>query len=456
MVDFFEFSNEMLCLANFEGYFTRVNAAWTHTLGWSARELTSRPYIDFVHPDDLEATQREAGLLATGNHETIWFENRYRCVDDTYRWLAWRVTVEPEQKQVVASARDITDLKRAGESLRASEERFRAFMDNSPVAWAKDSEGRIVYLNRTAEEKFSLPGREAWYGKTDYDFWPAEHADRLRANDRRVLEGGEALRFTEETVAADGRHYYWMTILFPYHDRAGHRYVGGIAVDITDLKRAEAALVAEQDLLRNLLDLQEREKQHLCHEFHDGLIQYAVGAMMSLQGTWRKGLPPTADAEIDAVIEKLRQGIEDGRRAIRGIRPATLDEASLQAALEDLVDQFRQTDILIRLDCDPTIGVVPKNLQTGVYRVVQEALNNARKYSGTDVVRVVLERVGDELRLEVRDFGCGFDVAEARHRGFGLLGMTERARLLGGECTIESIPTQGTTVRMQLPLAEGL
>ena len=433
-----------------------MNAAWTRTLGWTAPELTSRPYIDFVHPDDLEATNREADLLATGNHETIWFENRYRRVDGTYRWLAWRVTVDLEQQQVIASARDITDRKQMEEALRDSEQRFRAFMDNSPTAWAKDADGRIVYLNRTAEEKLGLSGRSDWYLKTDFDFWPPENARRLQANDRRVLETGETERFLEETTIPGGQHIHWMTILFPYHDRAGRSYVGGIAVDITDLKRAEAALVAEQDLLRNLLDLQEREKQHLCHEFHDGLIQYAVGAMMSLQGPWRKGLPPAADAEIDAVVEKLRQGIDDGRRAIRGIRPATLDEASLQAALEDLVDQFRQTDIFIRLDCDPTIGVVPKNLQTGVYRVVQEALNNARKYSETDVVRVTLERVGDELRLEVRDFGCGFDIAAARHRGFGLLGMTERARLLGGECTIESIPTQGTTVRMRLPLPESV
>ncbi|MBA4017964.1 MAG: hypothetical protein C0483_12390 [Pirellula sp.] len=452
MVDFFEFSNEMLCIANFEGYFTRVNAAWTHTLGWTARELTNRPYIDFVHPDDLEATLREADLLATGNHETIWFENRYRRVDGTYRWLAWRVTVELAQQQVVASARDITDRKQMEEALRDSEQRFRAFMDNSPTAWAKDAEGRIVYLNRTAEEKLGLSSRVDWYLKTDFDFWPAENARRLQENDRRVLATGETERFLEETEVPGGLHIHWMTILFPYNDRAGRRYVGGIAVDITDLKRAEAALVAEQDLMRNLLDLQEREKQHLCHEFHDGLIQYAVGAMMSLQGAWRKELSPTAAAQVDAVIEKLRQGIDDGRRAIRGIRPAVLDEASLQAALEDLIDQFRQTDILIRFDCDATIGVVSKDVQTCVYRVVQEALNNAHKYSGTDVVRVKLEQVGDSLHLEVRDFGCGFDVAAARHQGFGLFGMTKRARLLGGTCRIDSVLTMGTTISMQLPL----
>ena len=79
MFEFFEFSNEMLCVADKRGYFTRVNQAWTKTLGWSAEELTSRPYVDFVHPDDLEATLREAQLLLTGTHETISFENRYRC-----------------------------------------------------------------------------------------------------------------------------------------------------------------------------------------------------------------------------------------------------------------------------------------------------------------------------------------------------------------------------------------
>ena len=90
MIDFFEFINDMLCVADKRGYFTRVNKAWTKTLGWSTEELTGRPYIDFVHPDDLQATLREAQLLQSGNHETVAFENRYRCTDGSYRWLSWR------------------------------------------------------------------------------------------------------------------------------------------------------------------------------------------------------------------------------------------------------------------------------------------------------------------------------------------------------------------------------
>lgn len=453
MIDFFEFSNEMLCLADQQGFFTRVNSAWTKTLGWSAEVLTTKPYIEFVHPDDVAATLREAELLRGENHETIWFENRYRCVDGSYRLLAWRVTAVRGENQLVASARDITEQRAADAAIREWAERFRVFMDNSPtVAWAKDEDGRIVFINRTAEKKFGFKRRADWYGKTDFDFWPREAAEKFRDNDRRVLASGEAEQFFEDSEASDGTLYRWMTILFPYRDRMNRPCVGGIAIDVSELKQAEEALKQERDLLRNLIELQEREKQHLCHEFHDGLIQYAVGALMSLEGKADRSTDVRL-REIDAAMMHLRKGIEDGRRAIRGIRPAVLDDSSLRAALEDLIDQFKASDIMITIDCDPEIGTLPKSLQTTVYRVAQEALNNARKHSGTDVVRIVLKKNDDELRLEIRDFGCGFDLASARNRGFGLLGMTERVRLQGGELKIESEPASGTTIVMRVPVS---
>src|SRR4051812_13365504 len=111
MFNFFEFSNEMLCLADNRGYFTRVNPAWTKTLGWSAEELTSRPYIEFVHPEDKEVTLREAELLRLGTHETISFENRYRCKDGSYRWLSWQAAHASDPNEVVATARDVTTQK---------------------------------------------------------------------------------------------------------------------------------------------------------------------------------------------------------------------------------------------------------------------------------------------------------------------------------------------------------
>jgi len=103
--------------------------------------------------------------------------------------------------------------------------------------------------------------------------------------------------------------------------------------------------------------------------------------------------------------------------------------------------------------CDPEIGRLPQSTQTTVYRVVQEALNNAKKYSGTDVVRIELKKINGDLHLEVRDFGCGFDVESARKKGFGLTGMTERVRLLGGECQIQSELDAGTRISVRVPLS---
>ncbi|WP_425618968.1 PAS domain S-box protein [Anatilimnocola sp. NA78] len=571
MYDFFEFCNEMLCVADSRGYFTRVNPAWTQTLGWSAEELTSRPFIEFVHPDDLAATVRESQLLYSGTYETISFENRYRCRDGSYRWLSWRVKFAPGAQELVATARDVTAQKLQAEALeeakerfrvlsnqapvgifqndakgacnfvnehwteltglsseeslgsgwqqaihpddlprkmakwltciqqqqdyrdeyrlirkngevryvitvaratkdsqgnivgyigtllditerKEAEERFEAYMNHSPaIAWAKDEAGRIVYINKTCEERFRV--RQAdWQGKTDFELWPTEFAREIWENDQKVLANGVPITVLEQTSQGDHQHNFWMNIKFLFRDRANRKYVGGIGIDITDMKQATNDLKNKQNLLRNLIEVQEQEKQFLCHEFHDGLIQYVFGAVMLLETCLRNPLAADSGANIQTAIDSLRRGIEDGRRAIRGIRPAVLDDFGLGAAIDDLVDQYSTSGILVSSQCDPEVGRLSNTIQTTVYRVVQEALNNAKKYSGTDVVRIKVKMVNGELHFEVRDFGTGFDVEAARKRGFGLLGMTERVRLLDGECLIQSDPDEGTCISVRLPI----
>lgn len=453
MIDFFELSNEMLSFANHSGYLTRVNPAWTKTLGWSAEELTSRPYLTFVHPDDVAATLQEAALLATGTHETIAFENRYRHRDGSYRWLAWSVISPPGSQDLVASVRDVTEYKIVESKLRESEERFRAFMDNNPaIAWAKDDEGRLVYLNKALQRKFGLTPEE-WLGKTVFDLMPEESARPFWEDDQRVLATTEPIHVIEQTAFSEqNAKTFWLTVKFLFFDRNGKRYVGGCSVDITELKEVEQALLAERSLMRTLIDIQEKERQLLCNEFHDGIIQYAVGALMALESLDdTRGALPASPAQAEAV-RYLRQGIEDGRRAIRGIRPAVLDDSGLGEALDDLVGQFANTGMHITTACDPAVGQLPEPIQTTVYRVVQEALNNAKKHSGTDNVKIDVAQVGGELQLEVRDFGRGFVFDSAVKRGFGLFGMMQRVRLLGGHCVIESQPDAGTRIAVRLPI----
>ena len=113
---FFALSLEMMCVAGFDGYFKRVNPAWQRVLGYTEEELLARPYVEFVHPDDREATSRAAGTVSGGS-ELIYFENRYLHKDGTQRWLLWAATPYVEQQVIYAAAHDITERKASEETL---------------------------------------------------------------------------------------------------------------------------------------------------------------------------------------------------------------------------------------------------------------------------------------------------------------------------------------------------
>jgi len=149
---FFTLSQDMLCIANTDGYFKRLNPAFTATLGWSVEELLARPFLDFVHPDDRAATLREVEKLGAGQ-SVIHFENRYQLKDGSWRWLSWKCVPQQPGGAIYARARDVTEPKLAEDALHRSEENLAVTLRSiGDAVLATDSEGRVTRLNTIAEK----------------------------------------------------------------------------------------------------------------------------------------------------------------------------------------------------------------------------------------------------------------------------------------------------------------
>lgn len=322
---------------------------------------------------------------------------------------------------------------------------------SSSVIYLKDQNRRYLLVNRRHLEVF--PQMQNFRpGMTPSDFFSEDTARSFCESDDAVWRSGREHTFEESIPHDDGLHTY-VSSKFPVRDAAGRIIaVGGISTDVTDLRRARENLARTDRILRRLIELQEHEKQMLCHEFHDGLIQYAVGSKMLLESLDRSGLPADCVATINAVVEQLARGLEDGRRVIRGIRPAALDDLGIAAAIHDLCHQERPGGPVIDACIDPAAEAIPDGLQTTVYRVVQESLGNACRHSLADRVQVAVRLDGDAVEVVVADNGCGFDLCVHDRTGFGLLGMGERVRLAGGEFTVDTSPGAGTRVRARLPV----
>lgn len=272
---FFTISLDLLSIFSFDGKFKRLNPSWQTTFQYPTEELIDQPFIDFVHPDDREATLAEAQKLATGDI-TIYFENRYRCQDGSYRWLAWRASPGVEQQLIYASARDITESKQVETALRESQERLQAILDNyKAIICLKDINGRYLLVNRYYENFLNI-SREELIGKTDYDFFPQEVADTFQSHDRQIFETGNSIEVEEYAPDDSGGMRPYLSVKFPLRNAAGVPYaICNISTDIAERKQAEAEqqrIAAE--LARSEADLRQQTNilQLVLNRMSDGVI----------------------------------------------------------------------------------------------------------------------------------------------------------------------------------------
>lgn len=473
------------------GTITEANEAFLRMVGYTADDVRAgRLAWPRLVPEEYHEQAREA-LESLRLHGACGpFEKEYIRKDGTrVPVLFGGASLDDDYTSGVAFVFDITPRKEVQRLLAASERRFRAFMDNSPaVAFIKDAEGRRVYFNRHYRQTFQT-GSEDLLGKTDYDLFPAEIAEKLKAADSQVLEKRQALRTIEDVPTPDGVLRHWLVIKFPIEETPGEWFVGGVAVDITEQKQGEeelrrardelelhvsqrtasllaantqlheeiaqrqqveAALRREREFLQHLLTLSENDRKLVAYEIHDGLVQYVTASLMHLD-SFIQYLPPEVPRDnLDVSRSLLRNALAEARRLISGLRPPILDEAGVVAAIDYLVREQAddcQIEFLHQVHSERFAPL----LESALFRICQEALTNVRKHSGARHATIELIEEEDAVRLSIRDDGAGFDPTTVKGRPFGLQGIRERTRLLGGQANIESAPGRGTLIAVVLP-----
>jgi signal transduction histidine kinase len=208
-----------------------------------------------------------------------------------------------------------------------------------------------------------------------------------------------------------------------------------------------------------LIEVQEETLKRVSRDLHDefGQILTALGAMLSRAE--QKGL--AKDSVFVEEVQKVKQIVAETLESVRNssqlFRPAILDDFGLEQTLEWFVQQFsRQTGIQVHFERELAEGFFPREDAIHIYRILQEALNNVARHSKAQEAWVTLRENGDELGLEIRDNGAGFDAGSELERapgdGIGLMGMRERAQHLNGTFTVRSVPGGGTVLNVRIPV----
>jgi PAS domain S-box-containing protein len=422
-------------------------------------DVTDVSFLERVHPEDREragrAVQKALDPTGDGRYD---IDLRLLLPDGTIRWFiakgqAYFEGASPNRRatRFIGTVFEITDRKLAEDALRASERRLSAIVNNSrAVIYLKDCQGRYLLINKRYEELFDITQQEV-LGKTDAEIFPSDVVARVQANDQLVRETGQPLEFEETVPHADGPHTYIST-KFPVYDSNDQSHgVGGISTDITDRIAALEALEAQRDVLHRTIEVQDRDRQLIAYEIHDGLVQYATGALMRLEAIRDCATSAVVGDQVESVAEILRTAIAEGRRLIDGIRTPILDDWGVVAAIEQLIDEEARAHMPIEFVKDEGFGRMAPNVEETLYRVTQEAITNAHKHSQSERVTITLCRSADRVHLEVRDWGIGFIPTSSSKCGIGLMGMMHRAKIAGGQCVIESAIGNGVRVIVDLP-----
>ena len=410
----------------------------------STSNVAGRAYITTMVRDITERKQAQEALRQA--HDQL----ELRVAERTAELAQINETLQAE----------IDERTRTEERLRDNEQRLKIAVQTGKLGlWELDLETGTLSCTDICKSHFGLPPEAEF----SYDtLFAAVHPDdqaRVGGAVEQALEKHTDYEAEYRNLWPDGSAHWIITRGRGSYGADGQptRMIG-VTLDITERKQSEEA---RRQLLRQLVTAQEDERRRISRELHDQMGQHIVAIVLLVNSLkdFSRADPATAAkfAQLEDVAQKLSLQVDT---LAWKLRPTELDDVGLQAALRNYIGKWSKRYGL-RFDFH---GVsladerLASEIETAIYRIVQEALNNIIKHARATHVSLILERRGNHVFTIIEDNGCGFDVeglsaASVGQRRMGLLGMEERTALVGGTLNIESTPGSGTTIFVRIPLA---
>jgi PAS domain S-box-containing protein len=422
----------------------RVNPEFTRIFGYTQEEARGRTVQELIVPQELREESEE--LVRRGlRGEIVNLETQRKRKDGAHLEISLvgaPVSIASGRIAYYGICRDITERKRA-------EEELKQLVDLIPqVITVLGADGKWIYANRVARDYTGLTLEE--YRSVDVigRVIHPEDLEKVRTVRSRALAAGCAFEHEARLLGKDGV-YRWF--LFRYNPLAEQSRVTrwyGTATEIESRHQEEERVRQENVRLE--------ERTRIAQELHDTLLQTVLSASMQL-GMAVVDIPVESPVrpQFDRILQIMRQGVDEGRSAILGLRSPDPQTSDLAVALTRIWEQLRTpAGIEFRVLVNGTAKQLRPEIQNDICRIARESLVNAIRHSGAKRVELELGYSDSELLMRVCDNGCGIDphtLEKGRDGHWGLAGMRERSARIGGLVSVSSGPTTGTEVQLSIP-----
>ena len=468
--------SDRVALVDRDGTIIAVNAAWTqfaHHHGIHAAEATGvgaaeaigvgASYFDACRRASAngcpEAGAALAGIKAVCKGASESFETSYACDGPTERrWCVIRVTrLRRSEGGVVIAHADVTSSKATELGRQIGEELFHRIADALAVPlWIAAPDGRVIYANQRWLDSVGRAvtpeiGNSSWV-----DALHPHDRSRAAVAFRSAVTNRQPLDIELRTRTLDGTYRWSACAAVPQYTTDGSidRYVG-LCWDVSGKRRAESAFT---EIAAKLVAAQEAERSRIARELHDDLGQQI--ALLSARLEILAADPRPSRARVETSLGETRKILQDISTSVHNLahqlHPAKLKLLGLTQTLDTLCREVAaRSDVLVSFEAHEIPSDLSEDCALCIFRVSQEALQNAVKHSGARHISVRLRGTPSQLILQVTDTGRGFTPMASQSSGLGLLTMRERVELIGGRLRIEMAQGHGTTIRVTLPMRRG-